>query len=221
MTQIDAKPNWLDLDRKLVAILRGIRPEETAETVQGLLGAGFRAIEVPLNSPDPFRSIEIAVGVARKLATTPVLIGAGTVLTTADAARVAETGAGVVVAPNTDVDVIRAARAAGLVAMPGCFTATEALAALAAGASALKFFPASLLGPAGIKAIRAVLPEGAPLCAVGGVSEADFDEFLQAGVEGFGLGSSLYKPGDRPADVIARGRQAVVAYDLAVEKRAQ
>jgi len=200
MTPIDARPDWADLDRKLVAILRGIRPEETAETVEGLLDAGFRAIEVPLNSPDPFRSIEIAVAVARSAATAPVLIGAGTVLTAEDAARVAGTGAGVVVAPNPDVAVLRAARAAGLVA---------------------KFFPASLLGPAGIKAIRAVLPEGAPLCAVGGVSDGDFDAFLRAGVEGFGLGGSLYKPGDPPADVVARGRKAVAAYDLAVEKIAQ
>ena len=221
MTQSDARPTWAGLDRKLVAILRGIRPEETGETVRGLLDAGFRTIEVPLNSPDPFRSIEIAVTAARATATAPVLIGAGTVLTPADAARVADVGADVVVAPNTDVDVIRAARAAGLVAMPGCFTATEALAALAAGASALKFLPASLLGPSGIKAIRAVLPEGAALCVVGGVSDADFDAFLRVGVEGFGLGSSLYKPGDAPADVIARGRRAVAAYDSAIEKLAQ
>lgn len=220
MTPSKFAPEWQSLDRKLVAILRGIRPEETADTVSGLLAAGFRAIEVPLNSPDPFRSIETAVRIAREEATAPTLIGAGTVLTVADAGRVADLGGDVIVAPNTDVAVIEAARAAGLAALPGCFTATEALTALKAGATALKFFPASLLGPAGIKAIRAILPPDAALCAVGGVSDVDFTAYLAAGVEGFGLGSSLYKPGDPPAEVIERGRRAVEAYDLAVKERA-
>lgn len=205
---------WRGLDRKLVAILRGVRSEETAEIVSGLIEAGFRAIEIPLNSPDPFRSIEVAVDVAANVAA-PCLIGAGTVLTAEDVARVAGLGGNLIVSPNTDASVIEATAAAGLASAPGCFTATEALLALKAGATALKFFPASLLGPAGIRAIQAVLPPDTPLCAVGGVSDADFAAYLAAGLDGFGLGSSLYKPGAAAADVIAKGVAAVQAYDVA------
>lgn len=205
---------WGGLDRKLVAILRGIRREETEAVVSGLLAAGFRAIEVPLNSPDPFRSIEIAVRAAD--GADGVLIGAGTVLTPADVGRVGDCGGRLIVSPNTDVDVIRATVCAGHVSLPGCFTATEALLALKAGAAGLKVFPASLLGPGGVKALAAVLPDATPLCAVGGVSDRDFAAFMAAGVDGFGLGSSLYKPGDAADAVIARGKAAVVAYDAAV-----
>ena len=150
MSQLET---WNALPRKLVAILRGVTPAETPAIVDGLLEAGFRAIEIPLNSPDPFASIEIAA----KRAGADALIGAGTVLTAEDARRVKDIGGGLVVSPNTDASVIEATVAAGMVSLPGCFTATEAFSALRAGATGLKFFPASLLGPQGIAAIRAVL----------------------------------------------------------------
>jgi len=200
------------LQPKLIAILRGVRPEEIGDIVDGLLDAGFRAIETPLNSPDPFRSIEIAVERAAAAGVGPCLIGAGTVLRVEEVARVVAAGGNLVVSPNTDAAVIEATVAAGLVSIPGCYTATEALLALRAGAHALKFFPASVLGAGGIRAIAAVLPPKSPLVAVGGVSDSDFAAYRQAGVEGFGLGSSLYKPGDAAGDVIARGRAAIAAY---------
>lgn len=202
---------WPKLKRPLVAILRGIRPEETADIVAGLAEAGFEAIEIPLNSPDPFRSIEIA---ARR-APAGCLIGAGTVLMVADVARLAAAGGRLMVAPNVDPDVLAAAGEAGMVTMPGVFTATEALAAVRAGASALKFFPASVLGPAGINAIRAVLPPDTEIGAVGGVSEADFAAYAKARIRIFGLGSSLYRPGAATADVAAKARAVVTAYDAA------
>lgn len=203
---------WPDLKRNLVAILRGIKPEETEAVVEALLDAGFEAIEIPLNSPDPFTSI----GKARKLAPADRLIGAGTVLTLDQVERLADCGGNLVVTPNTNPDVIRAAGAKGMVTMPGAFTATEALAAADAGASALKFFPASVLGPEGIGAIRAILPAGLRLGAVGGVSDADYGRYLKVGVTCFGLGSSLYKPGDKAAVVAERAKATVEAYDKAV-----
>lgn len=207
----DARAEWLGLDRKLVAILRGVRPTEAEAIIAGFFETGFRAVEVPLNSPDPFRSIEIAARLAEHVP--DAIVGAGTVLTPEDVARVADVGGRLVVSPNTDTAVIEATVTGGLTSMPGCFTATEALAAARAGAAALKFFPASLLGPGGIKAIDAVLPSGTPLIAVGGVSDKDFQGYLAAGVDGFGLGSSLYKPGDAAAEIKARAARAVAAYD--------
>jgi 2-dehydro-3-deoxyphosphogalactonate aldolase len=202
---------WPSLKRPLVAILRGIRPEETAGIVDALLEAAFEAIEIPLNSPEPFRSIEIAA--KRALAT--CLIGAGTVLSVEEVGRLARAGGKLMVSPNVDAAVIRAASERGMVTMPGVFTATEALLAAAAGASALKFFPASVLGPAGITAIRAVLPKGLEVGAVGGVSERDFEAYASAGIRTFGLGSSLYKPGATAAEIGAKARAVVAAYDAA------
>jgi 2-dehydro-3-deoxyphosphogalactonate aldolase len=202
---------WPSLKRPLVAILRGIRPEETAGIVDTLLEAAFEAIEIPLNSPEPFRSIEIAA--KRALAT--CLIGAGTVLSVEEVGRLARAGGKMMVSPNVDAAVIRAASERGMVTMPGVFTATEALLAAAAGASALKFFPASVLGPAGITAIRAVLPKGLEVGAVGGVSERDFEAYASAGIRTFGLGSSLYKPGATAAEIGAKARAVVAAYDAA------
>ncbi len=213
---MNGQPDWSDLDRKLVAILRGLPPGDAEAVVTGLIRAGFRAIEVPLNSPEPFKSIEIALALAEELAPGECLIGAGTVLNPDDAERVAGIGGGLVVSPNTDREVILAARAAGLVAMPGVFTPTEALQAVAAGASVLKFFPAYLLGPGGIRAIAAVLPPDTPFCAVGGVDMADIGGYYA--VAGVGLGSSLYKPGDAPSDVADRARKAVAAFDAARRK---
>jgi len=201
---------WPSLKRPLVAILRGIRPEETAGIVDALVEAAFEAIEIPLNSPEPFRSIEIAAKRA-----SACLIGAGTVLSVEEVGRLARAGGKLMVSPNVDAAVIRAASESGMVTMPGVFTATEALLAAAAGASALKFFPASVLGPAGITAIRAVLPKGLEVGAVGGVSERDFEVYARAGIRTFGLGSSLYKPGATAAEIAAKARAVVAAYDAA------
>src|SRR5690606_7716807 len=203
------RAEWPRLSRELVAILRGLKPEEAPGVVTALLEAGFEAIEVPLNSPEPFRSIEIARG----LAPDKVLIGAGTVLTVEEVDRLRDAGGNLLVSPNVEPAVIERAAGYGMVTIPGVFTPTEALAALRAGASALKFFPASVLGPSGIKAIRAVLPPDVPVGAVGGVSESDFAAYYAVGVRTFGLGSSLYKPGASAAEVAQKARAAVAAYD--------
>ncbi|WP_235919052.1 2-dehydro-3-deoxy-6-phosphogalactonate aldolase [Aureimonas psammosilenae] len=200
---------WPNLKRALVAILRGLKPQEAEAVVGGLIDAGFEAIEIPLNSPEPFRSIETAV----KLAPAGVLIGAGTVLSTQAVDALNAAGGRLLVSPNIDAAVLRRAGEHGMVTMPGCFTPTEAFQALAAGASALKFFPASTLGPSGVSAIRAVLPADATVGVVGGVSDADFEAFSKVGVRTFGLGSSLFKPGMSAAEVASRARSTVEAYD--------
>ena len=193
----------------LVAILRGLTPGETEAIVGTLLEAGLRAIEIPLNSPDPFRSI----GIAAKMAPDDALIVAGTVLTTGDVDRLDQVGGRLFVSPNVDAPVIAHAAAKGMVTLPGVFTPTEALAAAKAGATGLKFFPASVLGPSGISAIRAVLPKELEIAAVGGVSETDFAAYARIGVKSFGLGSSLFKPGMTAAEVRARADATVKAYD--------
>ncbi len=200
---------WPKLRYPLVAILRGIRPEETEAIVGALIETGFEAIEIPLNSPEPFVSIEKAA----KLAPAGVLIGAGTVLSVEDVDRLNDVGGSLLVSPNFEPDVIRRAGQHGMVTMPGVFTPTEAFSAIRAGASALKFFPASVLGADGIKAISAVLPKDIPVGAVGGVSEADFATYRAAGVSCFGLGSSLYKAGLTVAEVRERAERAVAAWD--------
>lgn len=206
-----ARIPWPTLKRGLVAILRGIGPDHAETVVAGLIEAGFEAIEIPLNSPEPFRSIERAA----RLAPDGVLIGAGTVLTTDAVDRLAEAGGRLLVSPNVDQAVIRRAAGHGMVTMPGVFTPTEAFQAIAAGASALKFFPAGVLGRSGVAAVMAVLPKDIPIGVVGGVSDADFAGFGEIGVRTFGLGSSLYKAGLDPDEVIRRGKAAVAAYDAA------
>jgi 2-dehydro-3-deoxyphosphogalactonate aldolase len=193
----------------LVAILRGLTPEETPAAVGALLDAGFRGIEIPLNSPQAFTSIEIAA----KMAPADALIGAGTVLTVADVERLDSAGGRLFVSPNVDVPVLSAAVAKKMVTLPGVFTPTEALAAAATGATGLKFFPAGVLGPSGITAIRAVLPADLLIAAVGGVSDQNFGEYAKAGVKAFGLGSSIYKPGMSAADIAVRAKATVEAYD--------
>jgi 2-dehydro-3-deoxyphosphogalactonate aldolase len=196
----------------LVAILRGIRPDEAEATLEALIASGIGLIEVPLNSPEPLASIAVmaerAGGRAR--------IGAGTVLTVDEVRAVADAGGTLIVSPNRDDDVIRATKAAGLDSFPGVFTATEALGAIRAGADALKFFPGDILGPAGIKAIATILPRGFPLLAVGGVDASNIADYLKAGVAGFGIGSSLYKPGLSPAEIGARAKAMVAAWRTAV-----
>ena len=201
-----------DMRYPLVAILRGLRPEETEAVVGGLIEAGFTAIEIPLNSPEPFRSSEIAA----RLAPAGCLIGAGTVLTVGDVERLDAAGGKLMVSPNVEPEVIRTAASRGMVTLPGVFTPTEALAAAGAGATGLKFFPASVLGPSGINAIRAVLPKDLLIAAVGGVSEANFADYVAAGISAFGLGSSLYKPGMTAEDVADRAKLTMEAYDAAL-----
>ena len=193
----------------LIAILRGLKPAETEEVVGALIETGFTAIEIPLNSPEPFRSIGIAV----KMAPEGCLIGAGTVLTVADVDRLADVGGRLMVSPNVEPDVISTAAARGMVTMPGVFTPTEALAAARAGATGLKFFPASVLGPSGIQAIRTVLPAELEIAAVGGVSDKNFADYAAIGIRSFGLGSSLYKPGMSGSEVRARAKATIEAYD--------
>jgi 2-dehydro-3-deoxyphosphogalactonate aldolase len=197
------------LRRNLVAILRGLRPEEAVAVGTAVFEAGIEAIEVPLNSPDPFRSIE---ALARALPA-KALIGAGTVLSADEVDRLHDAGGRLLVSPNIDAAVMRQAGKHGMVTMPGVFTPTEAFAALQLGASALKFFPASVLGPGGIAAIRAVLPSDTTVGVVGGVSEADFAAYAKVGVRTFGLGSSLFKPGMSAAEVGQRAQAAAQAWD--------
>ncbi len=195
-------------DLPLVAILRGLRPEDAEATGAALIDAGFRAIEVPLNSPDPFTSIARLVQRFGNRA----VIGAGTVLTVDDVQRLADTGAKLMVSPNTDPAVIVAAKAAGLYALPGFFTATEAFAALHAGADGLKLFPAETTTPAHVKALKAVLPPEVPVFAVGGVTPETMTPWIDAGAQGFGLGSALFKPGMAPGAVGDKARAFAAAW---------
>ncbi|MFD1981897.1 2-dehydro-3-deoxy-6-phosphogalactonate aldolase [Mesorhizobium newzealandense] len=197
------------LKRGLVAILRGLKPVEAMAIGQALFDAGIEAIEVPLNSPEPFSSIARIVEVLPKTA----LVGAGTVLTAADVDGLHKAGGRLLVSPNIDAEVMARAMQYGMVTMPGVFTPTEAFQAIRFGASALKFFPASVLGAAGISAIRAVLPAQTLIGAVGGVSEKDFAGYKAVGVTVFGLGSSLFKPGMSVDEVAVRAHAAVSAWD--------
>ncbi|QPC87194.1 2-dehydro-3-deoxy-6-phosphogalactonate aldolase [Mesorhizobium sp. NBSH29] len=199
------------LQRNLVAILRGVAPHEAVDIAKAIFEAGIEAIEVPLNSPDPFRSIEAIVNALPETA----LVGAGTVLSAQQVDDLARAGGKLLVSPNIDADVMARAKNHAMVTMPGVFTPTEAFRALALGASALKFFPASALGPKGISAICAVLPAGTIVGAVGGVSDADFADFARIGVKTFGLGSSLYKPGMTAAEVGNKAIAAAAAWDAA------
>jgi 2-dehydro-3-deoxyphosphogalactonate aldolase len=192
----------------LVAILRGLTPEEAEPVATVLYEAGFRLIEVPLNSPRPFDSIKAI----RRLLPQDALVGAGTVLAAADVGRLADLGAELVVMPHADTVVISAAAQAGLLCTPGIATPTEAFAALSAGAAALKIFPAEMVGPAVVKAMRAVLPAGTRLLPVGGITPETMAPFLEAGVAGFGLGSALFKPGMAVGDVAARARRFAEAW---------
>ena len=194
----------------LVAILRGVRPDEAIAIADALVEAGFAMIEVPLNSPDPLASI---AHLAKRYGP-DVLIGAGTVLTEADVAAVRAAGGRLIVSPNVNPAVIRAS--GGLVSLPGYFTTSEAFTALDAGATGLKLFPAEGAHPAYLKAQCAVIPKDVPLFAVGGVSPENIGAWLAAGAAGAGLGSALYKPGMAPSEAGARARAFMAAMRAAM-----
>ncbi len=195
--------------RHIIAILRGITPPETLEVCDALVLAGITMIEVPLNSPEALRSIEDAAEAFDGRA----LIGAGTVLNRTDVDAVADAGGQFVVSPDTNPAVIGATIERGMTSYPGVFTPTDAFTAIRSGATGLKFFPAEVLGPKGIKAMKAVLPPTIPLYAVGGANPDNFSEYFAAGCAGFGLGTYIFKPGMSAADVALRARTAVAAYD--------
>jgi 2-dehydro-3-deoxyphosphogalactonate aldolase len=191
----------------LIAILRGVTPGEVVAVGEALFHAGFRLIEVPLNSPEPLESIaRLAKAFANR-----AVVGAGTVLRLAEVAAVRTAGGTLIVSPNTNVEVIAATTKAGLVSLPGCATASEAFAALDAGATALKLFPAEGASPAVLKAMRAVLPRGVRLLPVGGITPGNMAPWREAGAAGFGIGSALYSPGVGLDEIARRARTFVEA----------
>lgn len=194
----------------LVAILRGLAPDEAIPVGHALVDAGFRVLEVPLNSPQPLDSI---ARLAEALGD-DVLVGAGTVMSTADVEAIAAAGGRLVVMPHSDTVVIRAAKTAGLLCVPGVATPTEAFAALAAGADGLKLFPAEQAAPAVLKAWRAVLPREVPVLPVGGIAPGNMAPWVAAGAAGFGIGSALYAPGRSLDDTTRRARDFAQAWHV-------
>jgi 2-dehydro-3-deoxyphosphogalactonate aldolase len=191
----------------LIAILRGMKPDEAPWVLETLVSAGFHILEVPLNSPRRFESLAYLV----QHAPPGILIGAGTVLTEAEVDEVAATGARLMIAPNCAPPVIAAAKARGMIALPGVATPTEAFTALAAGADGLKMFPGELLPPAAVKAWRAVLPKDTLLIPTGGVTPDNLAAYRAAGADGFGIGSALYKPGMMRDELAGRAAAFVAA----------
>src|SRR6185436_7533717 len=189
----------------LVAILRGLQPLEAVEIGQALIDAGFRILEVPMNSPQPLNSIALL----SKAFGAKALVGAGTVSAPDQVLKVGEVGGRLIVMPHADAAVVRAAKAGGLYALPGFATATEAFAMIAAGADGLKLFPAEAHAPKVLKALRAVLPKDMPILPVGSITPENMADYWTAGANGFGLGSALYQPRAKPADVGEKARAFV------------
>lgn len=200
--------------RQIIAILRGVTTPDVIPICDVLVSAGISLIEVPLNSPTPFASIEVA----SKALAGRADVGAGTVLTIEDAEAVKAAGGVLVVSPDTNEDVIRRTRALDMASYPGVFTPTDAFRAIRAGATGLKFFPAEVLGPKGIRAMKAVLPADVPLLAVGGANPDNFREYFDAGCAGFGLGSYIFKPGMSLNEIESRAQAAVRAYDEGLDR---
>ena len=197
------------MNRPIIAILRGVQPAEAVAISGVILAAGIDKIEVPLNSPSPLESISaIAEAYGNR-----ALIGAGTVLTAVQVQQVKAAGGQLVVSPNCDPAVIAATIAAGMQSWPGIFTTSEAFTALQAGATGLKLFPSDVAGPKGLKAMRAILPVGTQVYAVGGAGPENFAEWVAASADGFGLGSAIYKPGDTPERVATKAQAIVAAFD--------
>ena len=191
----------------IVAILRGVKPDEVIAVAQAIFDAGVRVIEVPLNSPDPLISVaRLAAHFGNR-----AIVGAGTVLTIDDVTRCKAAGAQIIISPNMNPDVIRATVAAGMISAPGCLTPTEAFAALDAGAHAVKLFPGELISAAVVKAMRAVLPKQAIVLVVGGVSADLINQYREAGANGFGIGGGIYRPGASPEHAGANARAFVAA----------
>ncbi|MGN6366299.1 2-dehydro-3-deoxy-6-phosphogalactonate aldolase [Asticcacaulis taihuensis] len=197
----------------LVAILRGLRPSEALDIGEVLVEAGFRIVEVPLNSPDPFDSIKLLAQSLSKRA----IVGAGTVLNVPDVETLHAVGGQICISPNANPDVIRRAKALGLISFPAFFTPTEAFSAIDAGADAIKLFPAELAGTTGLKAMKAVLPKTIPVFPVGGVNPDNMKDFIEAGAAGFGIGSGVFKPGDTPEIVYKKARAFVEGWE-AIQK---
>jgi 2-dehydro-3-deoxyphosphogalactonate aldolase len=191
----------------LIAILRGVQPSEAESICAALEEAGIAIVEVPLNSPDPLKSIAIL----SQSFGDRMLVGAGTLMNSSQVADVAAAGGKLIVTPHADVAIVRAAKAAGMIAVPGFFNPTEAFALLQAGADGIKLFPANVLGPSMLKAMRAVLPKETIVIPVGGVGVAQIPEWVRAGAQGFGLGSSLYIPGDSSESVKTKAKALAVA----------
>ena len=191
----------------LIAILRGVTPKEAGPIAAALEHQGITIVEVPLNSPNPIASIaRLARGFGERL-----LIGAGTVMTPLQVAEIAAAGGRLIVTPHADAAIVRAAKQHGLISMPGFFTPSEAFAMLTAGADALKLFPAEAASPAVLRSLRAVLPPGTAVLPVGGIDATNMAGWLAAGAAGFGIGSSIYKPGDSPQTVSAKAHALIAA----------